>query len=452
MWQIERSKAPGSPAGTITKAIPFYENNIVLLTFFIATLYKMLLMFAYRSTDFEVHRNWLAITFSRPLHMWYGDASASEWTLDYPPFFAYFEWALSQFAYYFFDPRIVDVANLGYGADSVVYFQRATVIVTDLMLLYGVHFFSKTYPRYRMVETAGTFSKMCIVVSFVCLNPGLLLLDSVHFQYNGFLLGISFVSLTYIKMEKDLSGAFFFAVLLCFKHLWLYSAPVYGVYLFRHHCFDLQNGCTSNRRKMLMENVRETLKSGSKHVGLDKYEWGQSDDDDDDDEEEEDQTAEAMRKGRRRHDDDTDDADDEDSGSDVDIDEEFFASTRKERSPSLELRPKKLGQFNFTAFLELALVVLGVFAVAFAPLLYHAYLHPVEGTSTGEASVLAYTKQIFSRLFPFGRGLTHAYWAPNIWALYNFLDKGKYIFFSLPTLATGASTTNLARKQSLSLS
>jgi alpha-1,3-glucosyltransferase len=65
----------------------------------------------------------------------------------------------------------------------------------------------------------------------------LLIVDHVHFQYNGFLIGILLISLSYLEEGRDLLGGFVFAVLLCFKHLFAVAAPVYFVYLLRHYCW-----------------------------------------------------------------------------------------------------------------------------------------------------------------------------------------------------------------------
>uniref|UniRef100_T1JIW9 Alpha-1,3-glucosyltransferase n=1 Tax=Strigamia maritima TaxID=126957 RepID=T1JIW9_STRMM len=198
-----------------------------------------ILLIPSKSTDFEVHRNWLAITHTFPFDKWYYEASisTSEWTLDYPPFFAWFECALSYIAQYF-DSAMLSIHNHNYASQMTILFQRLSVIVTDLIFAYGVKECAGCLGPASWQSRRDVWVHNGFILSMMLFgNAGLLLVDHIHFQYNGFLFGFLLISIARMLQHKHLESAFWFCILLNLKHIYLYFAPAYFVYLLRSYCF-----------------------------------------------------------------------------------------------------------------------------------------------------------------------------------------------------------------------
>jgi len=286
--------------------------------FLVASCIKILLIPSYKSTDFEVHRNWLSITSSLPISQWYTD-TCSEWTLDYPPLFAWFEFSLAKIGHYF-DPEMLKVGNHNYSSNMTILFQRLSVILTDLVFGFGAKACADNIFKITAFRSqTGTLTKSNILMILLLSNAGLFIVDHIHFQYNGFLFGVMLLSIAAVMEEKFIKASFWFCVLLNLKHIYMYIAPAYFVYLLRNYCFK------QNKEQQSGENS-----------------------------------------------------------------------------------PSKVSLYNFSILrlISLGCVVISIFALSFGPFIYIGQL-----------------QQVLSRLFPFKRGLCHAYWAPNFWAIYNGLDK-----------------------------
>ncbi len=208
----------------------------------LSTAVKVLLFPTYHSTDFEVHRNWLAITRTLPIREWYFEAT-SQWTLDYPPFFAYFSWILAQPAP-LVDPLIVSLhEGLEYAAWSCKAYMRATVVITELVLAAALIAHARlgaqrtTKIGYADDASSSGVSTSQMLTASLLMHPGLIIIDHIHFQYNGFLFGVLAWSLWAAREDKPLWCAFLFSSLLNLKHIYVYVAPSFLIFLLRSYVF-----------------------------------------------------------------------------------------------------------------------------------------------------------------------------------------------------------------------
>ncbi|GMR36629.1 hypothetical protein PMAYCL1PPCAC_06824, partial [Pristionchus mayeri] len=264
---------------------------------------KILLFHSYSSTDIEVHRNWKAITHHLPLSQWYKEET-SQWTLDYPPFFAFFEKCLGRLAFLMGMEDILIIQKEALMNSRVLYFMRSTVLASDLIYLLAI----------VAVSTAMRSSKSRNYL-FILLSTHttFILLDSLHFQYNAMLTSLVIFSIVCMLKAHFLWAALIYSILLNFKHIYLYYAPGFVVaYLI--HWFDAINLL----RQPLLHTIRQSV--------------------------------------------------------------------------------------------SLLVVLLIPFFFSIGPFLFSSLDH------------LDALQSILSRIFPVQRGLTHAYWAPNAWAIYNTAD------------------------------
>ncbi|ORZ05167.1 ALG6, ALG8 glycosyltransferase family-domain-containing protein [Lobosporangium transversale] len=178
-----------------------------------------------RYGDYEAQRHWMELTIHRPIREWYSDGS-KWWDLDYPPLTAYVSWICGFIGNKINAEWFAWETSRGFESRDAKLYMRATVLVLEMLVYMSaiVAFTNRWFAN-------KPWTRQHTALMLILLQPGLILIDSGHFQYNAVMLGLVVWALNCFLVDQDVLGSISFCLALAFKQMGLYFAPAVFAYL-----------------------------------------------------------------------------------------------------------------------------------------------------------------------------------------------------------------------------
>lgn len=184
--------------------------------------------------DFEAQRHWMEVTQHLPPSQWYW-FDLGYWGLDYPPLTAYHSYVLGKLGS-FIKPIWFELnTSRGFESPDLKTYMRFSVLLSEgLFYIPAVVYFTKWLGKHRNQSPIGQF----IGAAAILFQPGLMLIDHGHFQYNCVMLGLTVYAINSLLEEYYAAAAVCFVLSICFKQMALYYAPIFFAYLLSKSLFS----------------------------------------------------------------------------------------------------------------------------------------------------------------------------------------------------------------------
>ena len=368
---------------TNTKNYPLQQVNnnkferICLLLFVVSCAIKILLFSSYHSTDFDVHRHWKAVTRNLPLKEWYFDDEHvdTRHTLDYPPGFIWMEafWAYSPLTKLLVLLKQNDDHDNGDEGEE----EACLALLPD----------PADHSHQSLSNACVVYMRLTVVLSDILLWLGAYAVAKTTWTS---LPKPSFTN------EFSLFGplALFMALVFQPALLWLdhvhfqYNGAMIGLWLLSMACLlranQLQLHHQQERSLLLVGAVCFATLLMMKHLYLTLAPWY------------------GVYLFSR------------------------YCIVVKSKKLKNDTNNNIKYTISWSRFVLLATVTLIALMIPILPFAWQYANTKSNGsplTKTDERTLADWFLQVFRRLFPFGRGLVHDYWAGNVWAFYAAAQK-----------------------------